>query len=60
MLVSKNSLPSWVKRKFIEDIEIIGEWNMKDEQIKKAKRKAQRDLVGFILIPVWRQEIVKN
>ena len=60
MWVTKNNLPSWIKREFIKNIEIIGGWSMTDEQIKKAKIKAQRDLIGFRLVAIWRQEIIKE
>ena len=57
MWVVKSSLPCWIKRRFVQDCEVLGEWAMTDKEIKRAKRNAQRNLVGFTLVPVWKQEL---
>ena len=55
----KRDLPAWIKKRYIADCEVLGEWSMSDKDIKKAKQKAQRDLIGFMLVPVFRQELAK-
>lgn len=59
MWIRKCDLPNWIKKEFIASIEVLGEWNMSKEEVKKAKQKAQRDLIGFTLVPVWREDLVK-